>query len=315
MQGKIQEALKKLAQRIDEMYKYISRQIGIDDFEGPCGMRLDSENRWVKKAEMIPWDEIEHRYARLFMNRKGNVAKPLRMALGACIIQAEYGFTDDEIVHMIQEHPYFQFFCGYSKYDDRKIPFDSSLMVHFRKRLTPVVLGEINELIISNAQAKAAEESIDSTDEPQDDNDIDNDNSCGGSGGNGGTMIVDATCAPSDIRHPTDASLLNEARENAEKLIDSMHTPGEKKPRTYRRTAHKEYLKLTRNRRPGAKLIRKTIGKQLNYLSRDLEHIKIMLESGKTLSERQLLRLETLQKYMSNKNICMITTLTAFPTG
>ena len=28
-------------------------------------------------------------------------------------------------------------------------------------------------------------------------------------------MIVDATCAPSNIRYPQDVSLLNEARENA----------------------------------------------------------------------------------------------------
>ena len=32
----------------------------------------------------------------LFTNRKGNVAKPLHLALGACIIQAEYGYSDEE---------------------------------------------------------------------------------------------------------------------------------------------------------------------------------------------------------------------------
>ena len=51
--------------------------------------------------------------------------------------------------------------------------------------------------------------------------------------GNGGTLIVDATCAPSNIRYPQDVSLLNEARENAEKLLDVLHDPSEgKKPRT-----------------------------------------------------------------------------------
>ena len=39
----------------------------------------------MKKAQPIPWSEIEQRYAALFVNRKGNVAKPLRLALGACI--------------------------------------------------------------------------------------------------------------------------------------------------------------------------------------------------------------------------------------
>ena len=92
-----------------------------------------------------PWPEIEKRYAALFTNRKGNVAKPLRLALGACIIRAEYGFSDEETALMIQENPYLQYFCGYPGYDDEKLPFDPSLMVYFRKRLTPEVLGEINE--------------------------------------------------------------------------------------------------------------------------------------------------------------------------
>ena len=66
------------------MYKFKSRQISFTDFNTPIGIKLNPDNRWVKKAEMIPWDEIEQRYAKLFTNRKGNVAKSLRLALGAC---------------------------------------------------------------------------------------------------------------------------------------------------------------------------------------------------------------------------------------
>lgn len=58
------------------MYKYRSKQISLTDFNTPVGMKLNPDNRWVKKAELIPWDEIEQRYAKLFTNRKGNVAKP-----------------------------------------------------------------------------------------------------------------------------------------------------------------------------------------------------------------------------------------------
>ena len=72
----------------------------------------------------------------------------------------------------LQENPYLQYFCGYSGFDDSKPPFDPSSMVHFRKRITPEILAEINEMIIQEAQP----------------NDDDNDND-----ENGGTMIVDAT--------------------------------------------------------------------------------------------------------------------------
>lgn len=260
-------------------------------------MNLKENNRWVKKAQTIPWPEIEKRYAELFTNRKGNVAKPLRLALGACIIQAEYGYSDEETALQIQENPYLQYFCGYSGYDDEKMPFDPSLMVYFRKRLTPEVLGEINEMIIRDAKKRQEKE------EKSEDNDDSDDHS--GSSGNSGTMIVDATCAPSNIRYPQDVSLLNEARENAEKLVDVLHDPVEgKKPRTYRKRARKDYLKYTRCRKHTAKMTRKAVGKQLSYLRRDLETIDRKLSLGKTLNERQTERLNTIrtiyeqQKYM-----------------
>lgn len=136
------------------MYRYSNGQISLADFKQPVGMNLKESNRWVKKAQTIPWLEIEKRYAALFTNRKGNVAKPLRLALGACIIQAEYGYSDEETALQIQENPYLQYFCGYPGYDDEKLPFDSSLMVYFRKRLTPEVLGEINEMIVRDAKER-----------------------------------------------------------------------------------------------------------------------------------------------------------------
>ena len=129
------------------MYRYDSGQIRVDDFEQPIGMNIKADNRWVQKARKIPWEAIEERYARLFpSSNKGNEAKPLRLALGACMIQSEYGYPDAEVGLQIQENPYLQYFCGYKKYDDSKPPFDPSSMVHFRKRLTAEILGEINEL-------------------------------------------------------------------------------------------------------------------------------------------------------------------------
>ena len=246
----------------------------------------------------MPWLEIEKRYAALFTNRKGNVAKPLRLALGACIIQAEYGYSDEETALQIQENPYLQYFCGYPGYDDEKLPFDPSLMVYFRKRLTPEVLGEINEMIVRDAKERQVKEA-----ESKDDDD-DSDGQPG-TGGNSGTMIVDATCAPSNIRYPQDVSLLNEARENAEKLLDVLHDPADgKKPRTYRKRARKDYLKYTRCRKHTAKMTRKAIGKQLTYLRRDLNAIDGKLSLGKNLPPRQTERLGTIravyeqQKYM-----------------
>ena len=163
------------------MYRYSNGQISLADFKQPVGMNLKESNRWVKKAQTIPWPEIEKRCAALFTNRKGNVAKPLRLALGACIIQAEYGYSDEETALQIQETPYLQYFCGYPGYDDEKLPFDPSLMVYFRKRLTPEVLGEINEMIVRDAKERQVKEAKSKDDDDDSDGQP-------GTGGNSGTI-------------------------------------------------------------------------------------------------------------------------------
>lgn len=40
-------------------------QFSLSDFNQPIGLIMNPDNRWVKKAELIPWDEIEDRYGRL----------------------------------------------------------------------------------------------------------------------------------------------------------------------------------------------------------------------------------------------------------
>jgi len=93
---------------------------------------------------------------------------------------------------------------------------------------------------------------------------------------NRGTVLVDATCAPADVAYPTDLNLLNEAREKLEAIIDTLHEPviGQTtKPRTYREKARKQFLAVSKQRRPGPKVIRKAIRRQLGYVGRNLSII------------------------------------------
>ena len=146
------------------MYRYSNGQISLADFKQPVGMNLKESNRWVRKAQTITWLEIEKRYAALFTNRKGNVAKPLRLALGACIIQAEYGFSDEETALQIQENPYLQYFCGFECYT-MDSPFDVSMMTHFRKRISPEMIQRINDLVF-------APEAVAAMDNPEEDDSV-----------------------------------------------------------------------------------------------------------------------------------------------
>ena len=68
--------------------------------------RCPSDNRWIKLAELIPWDELEDDYASHFCKGFGAPAKPFRMALGALTIKARMAITDEELVEQLKENPY-----------------------------------------------------------------------------------------------------------------------------------------------------------------------------------------------------------------
>jgi IS5 family transposase len=122
-------------------------QLSFKDFFLPFGGQLSGENRWIKLADLIPWDELEDDYAAQFCKGFGAPAKPFRMALGALIIKARLGLTDEELVEQIKENPYLQFFIGLEGYQ-YSAPFDLSMMVYFRKRLPESVVNDCNERIV-----------------------------------------------------------------------------------------------------------------------------------------------------------------------
>lgn len=244
------------------MYSKNANQLTlIEDFFQPFNGYLNKNNRWVILSKLIPWNEFEETYAENFKpTRKGEKAFPVRVALGALIIQTKMKLADAEVPEMIMENPYLQFFLGFKVYDDQKKPFHSSLLTHFRKRLSPDIMIEINELII---QAELDRQKEDNSDDSRDENQ-------GGAGDKAtikeiesgqispdelehhGKLILDATCTPSDIRYPTDLHLLNNAREILEGHIDKLHEPDvgiKAKPRTYRNQARKQYLKVEKLRK------------------------------------------------------------------
>ncbi len=73
-----------------------------------------------------------------------------------------------------------------------------------------------------------------------------------------------------------------------EKIIDYLYktcqTKQVKKPRTYRKKARKDYLKVAKKRRPSRQERREAIAKQLQYIKRNLSHIENLLNSEVKLS-------------------------------
>jgi hypothetical protein len=263
------------------------RQFSITDFNQPFGLKMNPENRWVKKAAMIPWKAIEEKYATLFPSKTGMPAKPLRMALGSLLIQKQLGFSDRELVEEIVENPYFQYFIGLPAYQT-EAPFVPSLLVEFRKRLNEDVLNEINEIIIA----------FNTPDDPNPGGGKhSDDDTSAGSDENTGTLVLDATCAPQNIKYPQDVNLLNEARENLEEMVDYLCTTFDYyTPRMYRRNARKDYLNLAKSKKRPKKKIRRAIRQQLQYIRRDRGYIEALLDDGCELTIKQRERLAVIDK-------------------
>ena len=183
------------------MYRRPTGQMVLEDVVLPFEGKLDANNRWVKLAQIIPWSDIEKDYADLFPSNTGTVAKPLRMALGALIIKERCGFTDRETVEQITENPYLQYFIGLEKYQIEP-PFDASLMVYFRKRLDQNIMNKINELICQGEQNKKTKDPGDPGEPPHTGGVLSKQDSKSDEPANKGKLLLDATCAPADIRYP-----------------------------------------------------------------------------------------------------------------
>ena len=273
------------------MYRKKDGQITIAEFLSPFGT-LDKNNRWVKIADMIPWERYESEYAKRFCPDNGSPAINFRIAMGTLLLKQFNNYSDDDVILNIQENPYMQYLIGLHEFT-HKAPFAQSSITNFRKYIPEEMINRVNEDIF-----RASKEKKDDDDQggSSSDNQVEESKE---PPPNKGTLMVDATCTPADISYPTDVNLLNEAREKLEGMIDTLHphTGNKVKPRTYRRKARRDYLHLSKQRKPRKKSIRKAIRQQLGYVQRNLKHIdKLIVAVGiEHLTKRQQQWLETIR--------------------
>jgi len=292
---------------------YVSpNQLELVGFESPFTKHLDPNNRWVRLAKQIPWDKIANVYQRQLNNLyTGAGGINPRVAIGAIFIKHMCDLSDREAVQQIQENVYMQYFIGYSGFSYEPV-FDPSLFVDLRKRFGADQINEINETIMGLVREEVQDKKEDSP--PNNDiSDVEsgelkqiNESTIESTresvdeptqpsaqeisvAENKGDLIVDATACPQDISYPTDLNLLNDAREQSEKLIDILYAKIKLtdeqtlKPRTYREIARKEYLKVAQKKHKTNKEIRHALRKQLSYLNRNIKYIHKLLKDFDTI--------------------------------
>jgi hypothetical protein len=275
--------------------QYLSQnQLSLVGFETPFACTLSPKNRWVSLAHKIAWDLLVSTYLSQMGNSKtGAEGINPRVAIGAMILRHMCDLTDRETVQQIQENIFMQYFIGYSSFSYEE-PFDPSLFVEFRKRLGLEQINAINEKILGLNNSEVQEPHSDTgnisrqtiiQEEVVSSGTSSKEDITANSITHEGKLIVDATACPQDITYLTDLNLLNDARKKSEELIDVLYKPHLHltKPRTYRKVDHKDYLHTAQKKVKSKKEIRKALGKQLNYLTRDLKSIDILLDAYQTI--------------------------------
>ena len=143
---------------------------------------LDPNHNLLLFAGLIDWKELEQEFANYFSN-EGAPAKPVRLVTGIFMLQHMSGLSDEEVVKVWVENPYWQLFCGYD-FLQWKCLLNFSSLSRWRKRLGKKGMQKILSETLRSALAGDVirERELQS-------------------------VIVDTTVMPKNIAYPTDFRL------------------------------------------------------------------------------------------------------------
>ncbi len=150
---------------------------------------IDLGHPLVKLARSIDWRFLEEQFGAVYEDRTGRPPLPTRLMAGLAILKHTYDLSDEVLCERWLENPYYQFFCG-EEFFQHQLVFDRTSMTRWRQRM-----GEekLQALLQESLAVATKTEAI----KPADLN----------------RVIVDTTVQPKNVMFPTDARLLNRARE------------------------------------------------------------------------------------------------------
>lgn len=275
-----------------------SSQRKLSLFKTPFETNLDPENRWVKMAELVPWDDFALIVQKNMSKTNGRASIDLRVVLGALLVKYIMNLPDEETILYIQENIYAQYFVGLPAFQKEQV-FTPSLFVTLRRRLGLEGANKMNEMLLKRAKelklihSKKEKKPAKKSGKPgkgKDKNEGAGELKDAGSEKRNeqgeithkGMVRMDATVAPQNIKYPTDVNLVATSRELSENLLDLLYNQNKslwsKKPRTYRRKAKESYVRFSKKRNKSKKVQRQERKHQLAYLRRNIKHIERMLD-------------------------------------
>ena len=226
-----------------------TRESGEQDlFRSRLDQIIDMQHQLVKLAARVNWTRLEAVCGEAYRDGPGMPPLPTRLMAGLAILKFTFDLSDEMLCERWVESPYFQYFCG-ETFFQHKLPFDRSSLTRWRQRMgeekVKVLLQESLAVAIETkalAPADVAE------------------------------VIVDTTVMPKNVMFPTDAKLMNRARE---KLVRLAKAHGLELRQAYTRVGkyalirHQRYAHAKQFKRAG-----KMKRKLKTYLGRTLRDIE-----------------------------------------
>jgi transposase, IS5 family len=171
------------------------RESGEQDlFRSRLDQVINMEHALAKLARTIDWSFLEEKFGAVYTDGPGQPPLPTRLMAGLAILKHTYDLSDEVLCERWVENPYYQYFCG-EEFFQHRLVFDRSSLTRWRNRMGEARLQALlQESLSVAARTKAIKPSELSR------------------------VIVDTTVQPKNVTFPTDAKLLNRAREKLARL-------------------------------------------------------------------------------------------------
>ena len=175
------------------------RETGEQDlFRSRLDQTIDMEHALAKLARRIDWGFLEQKFGAVYRDGAGQPPLPTRLMAGLAILKHTYNLSDEMVCELWIENPYYQYFCG-EEFFQHRLRLDRSSMTNWRNRMGEERLQALLQESLAVATRSGAMKP-----------------------GDLARVIVDTTVQPKNITFPTDAKLLNRAREKLVKLAKSL---------------------------------------------------------------------------------------------
>ena len=175
------------------------RETGEQDlFRSRLDQIIDTKHALVKLARAIDWRFLEEKFGAVYKDGPGQPPLPTRLMAGLAILKHTYNLSDEVVCELWLENPYYQYFCG-EEFFQHRLPLDRSSMTNWRNRMGEERLQALLQESLAVATRTGAMKPEDLA-----------------------RVIVDTTVQPKNITFPTDAKLLNRAREKLVKLAKKL---------------------------------------------------------------------------------------------